>query len=173
MLRILSLVLTVIIIIGGVILYLGYRTDPKYTESMTFQVSYPVEHAWQELINIKEAPARKKDVESVEIIEEYGKLIAWQENLKNGGYRIYRMNKRDENRQLILELTESSYELKGIWTFDLRPRSNETEITISEESSLTDIKILGYRVLMGRDHDLLMWQKYIRVGLMESLLKRI
>lgn len=172
MARIFSLVLTVLIIIGGLILIMGYRSSPAYQHSITFTVGYSSETTWQELLNIKEAPQRKKDVKSVDILEEFGKLVAWQENLKNGGYRIYRMNKRDEGKTLVLELTESSYGLTGIWTFDIRKSGSDTEVTISEESSLVDIKLRGYRSIMGREVDLLAWQKYLKVGLIQALLIR-
>lgn len=172
MARIFSLTLTLIILIGGLILLQGYRTNPAYQDSITFAVSFPSVIVWQELLEIKEAPQRKNDVESVEILEELGKLVAWRENLKNGGYRIYRMNNRDEGNTLTLELTDSSYGLTGIWIFNIRKNGSDSEITISEESTLTDIKIRGYRAIIGRQTDLLAWQKYIKVGAMQSLLIR-
>lgn len=172
MIRIFSLVLTLVILIGGLVLLQGYRTNPSYKNSITFTISYSPATVWQELLNIKEAPQRKNDVASVDILEELGNLVAWRENLKNGGYRIYRMNNRDEGKRLVLELTSSSYGLTGIWTFDIRKNGSDSDITISEESILTDIKIRGYRAIMGRQTDLLAWQKYIKVGALQSLLIR-
>jgi hypothetical protein len=174
MLRILSLILAVVIVCGGVIFLLGYTTSPSYKNSITFEVFYSPELTWKELLNIKDTPRRKPDVVSIDILEEFGKLTAWKENLKSGGYRIYRMNKREENKRLILELTESSYGLTGIWTFELDPaKDNNTQITIYEESTLTDFKRRGYRVIMGREYDLLLWQKYIKVGLVQALLNTL
>lgn len=172
MLRIISLTLTVAVLAGVLIILMGYRANPSYQQSITFIVSYSTQDVWRELLNIEEVPKRKKDVESVDILEELGTLVAWRENLKDGGYRIYRMNGRDEEKTLILELTDSSYELKGVWVFYLKPHGNETEVTISEDSTLTDIKRRGYRVIFGREVDLLIWQKYLKVGLFQSLLDR-
>jgi hypothetical protein len=169
--RILSLTLSIALLIGITILILGYTALPIYRGEIEFQVPYSVGLTWQELLNIKEASERKSDVKSVQILEEFGKLSAWQENLNTGGYRIYRMNKRDEQKLLIVELTESSYGLTGIWTFELSPHPDGTTILISEDSTLTDIKRRGYRVIMGKDVDLLSWQKYIKVGLWQTLLK--
>lgn len=171
MLRILSLIVAVIVVSASIIFALGYSSNPKYSNSVTFYSNYSVHPTWQEIINIKEITNRKADVESIEVLEEFGILSAWQENLKNGGYRIYRMNKRIENRLLEIELTDSSYGLTGIWTFELRPIENDTEVTIYEESTLTDLKRRGYRTIIGREHDLLVWQKYIKVGLVQALLK--
>ncbi len=170
MFRILSLVFAIVIFVGGLILIVGYTTLPSYNSSTTFEVGYSPELVWQELIKIQLIPSRKGDVVSVNVLEEYGKLIAWQENLRNGGYRIYRMNERQENSRLVLELTDSSYGLTGIWTFDLRSNNNKTDVTITEQSVLGDLKLRGYRVLFGRDHDLLVWVKYIKVSLLQSLL---
>lgn len=170
MLRIISLILAVVLFAGAVILISGYMAVPSYSNSITFEVPYSLELTWQELLDIKNVTKNKSDVASVDVLEEFGKLSVWQENLKDGGYRIYRMNKRDENKELVLELIDSSYGLKGIWTFDLKSSDNRTEVTISEKSTLADIKIRGYRVIFGREADLLVWQKYIKVGLAQSLL---
>lgn len=170
MLRILSLIISILVIAIGIILVLGYNTPPTYKNSITFEVPYSISLTWQELLNINDIPKRKRDVKSVEVLEEFGKLIAWQENLTMGGHRIYRMNKRDEEKKLVLELTDSSYGLSGIWTFDLSTNENKTIITISEDSTLTDIKRRGYRAILGREYDLLVWQKYIKVGLVQTLL---
>ncbi len=173
MLRILSLLLSVIAFAGILILVMGYRAESEYKESIVFEVSYSPQFTWQELINIKSIPGRKEDVSSIDILEEYGKLIAWRENLKTGGYRKYRMNSVEENKKLILELTDSSYGLKGVWIFETDISSGGTMIKISEESTIEDIKVRGWRAIFGRDHDLLVWKKYITVGLSQSLLKAL
>ncbi len=173
MLRILSLVLAILLFVGGIILLAGYTTLPDYYTTTTYEVSYPIELVWQKLVMIQDMPDRKGDVESITVLEQYGKLLAWQENLKNGGYRIYRMNEWLDNEKLVIELTESSYGLTGIWVFELQKSGSETQITITEESALTDIKLRGARVFFGRDHDLLVWIKYINVGLVQALLKTL
>ncbi len=170
MLRILSLIITVVAVVYGILLLTGYRTPQSYSNSITFQMDYSPQLVWQELLKIDEIPNHKKDVASIEILEELGKLIAWKENTKSGEYRIYRMNKREENKQLVLELTESSYGLTGIWTFDLEKSSNATLVTISETSTLTDILRRGYRSFTTRDADIIAWQKYLKAGLVQALL---
>ena len=170
MIRIFSLVIAILILIVGCIVLVGYNTVPEYSNSIEFDVQYSLELTWQELLKIEKIPERKRDVASVEVLEQFGKLVAWQENLKNGGYRIYRMNKREENKNLVLELTDSSYGLTGIWSFELYPHSTHTTIILSEESQLNNLMKRGYRTIMGREHDLLVWQKYIKVGLVQALL---
>lgn len=171
MFRIFSLVITILCIILVLILFLGYTTNPSFSSSVTFEVQYRSQTIWQQLLNFKEIPNRKSDVESIEVLEEYGKLVAWKENLKNGGYRIYRTNQMLDNKKLVIELTESSYGLAGIWTFELEPDGNVTWVTISEESTLTDLKRRGYRRLtLSQDHDLQVWQRYVRSSLIDTLL---
>ena len=86
MLRILSLTLSLILLIGVVIGVVGHKSSPRYQEEIFFELEYSTNLVWQELLNIKEIPGRKSDVESIQILEEFGKLYAWQENLKNGDY---------------------------------------------------------------------------------------
>jgi hypothetical protein len=157
MFRIFSLVITVASICLMLILILGYREPISYEGSISFETQYRLNLVWQQLLNLEEIPNRKSDVKSVDVLEEYGKLVAWKENLQGGGYRIYR-------------ITESSYGLTGIWSFDLKPEGDLTWVTISEKSTLTDIRRRGYRAIIGRDIDLSIWQKYLRVGLLDALL---
>lgn len=170
MLRILSLITTLLILFLCAVLLAGYTSVPEYTDSLALEADYSPANVWQELIHIEDTARRKTDVTSVQILEKYGKLIAWKEDLSNGGYRIYRMITMDENKKLVIEMTDSSYGLKGIWAFNIWEKNGRTVITISEDSSLTDMKLRGWRVLFGRNKDLLVWQRYIRVGLVQSLL---
>lgn len=170
MLRILSLIIAILLVGFGIVFLFGYNSPEEYKNTISFEASYTLDMAWRQLVDVNEIPKRKSDVKSVEIIEEFGKLIAWRENLKTGGHRIYRMNQRIDNQRLILELTESSYGLSGIWVFDLSKIENHTWVVVSEESRLTDVLVRGYRTIIGRDYDLLVWEKYIKVGLVQALL---
>ncbi len=170
MLRVLSLVVSFMALAGLAVLIAGYFSPPSYQNTAVTEASFTTELTWNELVDFEAAPRKKTDVESVDIVDQYGKLYAWKENLKNGGYRIYRMNQRIDDQRLVIELTDSSYGLTGIWTFDLEKTSNGTKVTITEDSNLTDIKLRGYRYFFGRNHDLLVWIKYIKVGLTNQLL---
>jgi hypothetical protein len=171
MLRIFSLIISVVAILGVLIIVLGYTSQSEYAHSTSFTLNAKAEVIWRELVNIKNIPEKKIDVESVEIISQYGRLMSWQENLKNGGYRLYRMNEFVTNEKLVIELFESSYGLKGIWAIELQEQELSTLITISEVSTLDNIRIRGIRTIFGRNHDLLVWIKYIKVGIVENLLK--
>ena len=168
--RALSLLLSVLAAITLAVFGAGYATNPEYTDSLYVNLDYSPDTVWAELVNIEKSNIKKSDVTSVEVFDRYGKLIAWRENLKDGGYRIYRMNEREEGRRLVIELTESSYGLKGTWSFQLQPSLGTTELLIKEESRLDNIWDRGKRYYFGRNHDLLVWIKYIRVGLVERLI---
>jgi hypothetical protein len=152
------------------ILGAGYATNPEYNDSLYVNLDHSPEAVWAELVGIENATVKKSDVRSVEIFDRYGKLVAWKETLTNDGYRIYRMKERDEGRRLVIELTESSYGLTGTWTFQLQPSLGSTELLIREESKLDNIWDRGKRYYLGRNHDLLVWIKYIRVGLVDRLI---
>ncbi|MEN9921391.1 MAG: putative signal peptide protein [Candidatus Parcubacteria bacterium] len=170
MLRILSLIIAVVLVIWGILFLTGYNASPEYENSISFTVANSPMLTWQQMLDIKDTPNRKSDVKSIEILEEYGKLIAWKENLKNGGHRTYRMNKRIENQELVLELTESTEGLTGVWTFTFQKEDADTFISISEKSKLTNTLSRGYHTILGREYNLLVWQKYIKVGLVQALL---
>ncbi len=173
MLRIISAVFALVVVAAIAVLIAGYATSPTQTRMTVFSVDYNAAQVWTELNKFEDATFKKRDVESVEIIERYGRLVAWRENLTNGGYRIYRTNERIDNRKLVVELTESSYGLTGIWTFELWNHSGGTDIRITEESTLTNSRLRGIRFYFGRDHDLLVWIKYINVGMTERLIRTL
>lgn len=170
MVKILYILISILAITSLIFIVAGYTSKEDYTGSIEFTLDSNIEFVWQELIDVNNATKRKRDVESVQVIEQYGKISAWQENLKNGGYRIYRMNEFIPNQKLGIELTESSYGLTGYWTFELHGQNNTTQIVISERSTLTNLTLRGVRTIFGRDYDLLVWLKYIRVGVIQTLL---
>lgn len=171
MVKILYILVSILAFTSAIFIVAGYTSKEEYTGSIEFSLDSNIEFVWQELIDVTNAAKRKKDVESVEVIEQYGKLSAWQENLKNGGYRIYRMNEFIPNQKLSIELTESSYGLTGYWSFELYDQNrSSTRILISERSALTNLPLRGIRTIFGRDYDLLVWLKYIRVGVIQTLL---
>ena len=170
MTKILSLVLTVVALCFGTLYIVGYTTPEEYSKEITFIADYSPQLTWRELINIKNIKDRKSDVESVEMLEEFGRLVAWKENLDSGGFRIYRMNNFSEFKSITFELTESTYGLTGYWNFILEPEDNHTKVTIVENSTNTNTLLRGYRVIFNRDHELFVWQKYIKVGLVQTLL---
>lgn len=173
MLRIFSLIISIAVCIGILILVLGYNAPTKYSGSLNFTLDIEANILWDELMFIESIAEKKKDVKTVEILQRFGKLVAWKEHLNNGGYRIYRMNEAEAGQRLVLELIDSSYGLTGIWSIDLKKNDGETDVTISEESKLYNIRLRGTRVIFGRDHDLLIWAKYIRISATQSLIKRL
>lgn len=174
MIKFISSVILILGALGILIMALGYFSSPVYTGSVRFQVDTQAQFVWEELIRIQNVPQKKSDVASVEIVSTQGQLVAWQEKLKNGGYRLYRMNEYKTNERLVVELLESSYGLTGIWEIDLIPEEEYiTTVNITERSLLTNVQKRGIRNLLGRNHDLLVWLKYIRVGMIENLLKTL
>lgn len=157
--------LTFLFVVGA-----GYSSSPKYANSTFVDTGYSPLLVWGVLTNLSDVGDKKSDVASVDILDEYGKLIAWKENLKNGGYRSYRMLERMEGKRLVIELTDSSYGLTGVWTFDITNTVTGSQVVITEDSELKNIWIRGVRYVFGRDHDLLVWTKYIKVGLTDKLL---
>jgi len=170
MIRIISVVLAGIIFGGFTIMIVGYFSAPFYSNSILFEMDSPPNVIWNDLVNMKDSTIKKADVSSVDVFDKYGSLIAWQENLKDGGFRRYRMTHRVEERNLVVELMESSYGLTGMWYFVLEKKDSKTLVTITEESTLDNTILRGTRFFFGRDRDLLVWVKYIRVGLLEHLL---
>jgi hypothetical protein len=149
---------------------IGYMAQPNYASSIEFSLESTPAFIWQQVLAISTIPKLKTDVESVDIVARSGERVAWRENLSNGGYRLYRITDFVQEKRLGIELLESSYGLTGVWIIELEPQQTKTNIILSEKSTLTNIFIRGMRTILGRNHDLFVWSKYIRVGAIQKLL---
>lgn len=162
-----------LIVIGiGVlgILVAGYVSGEGYYGKSQLFVSYSPEAVWEVLTDIEKMPLGKNDIYSIEYLGRYNNQFAWTENLKSGGYRNWRQNLRDENKKLILELTDSSYGTTGIFEFTLSQDRNNTVLEIVEDTSNKNIFIRGWDAIFGRNVETRRWQKFVRVRLFGNLL---
>lgn len=168
--RALSLVISVLAFIFLVLIVTGYLIGPDYYEEQQFIVDYSPQNVWEILTDVENIKQGKNDIESIEIAGKYLNLYVWYENLEHGGYRKYRHNLKEENKRLIIEMTESSYSVTGTWEFDISEHDNKTLIKITENSTNTSIIGRGFRFFFGRDKETKDWIKFIRVRLFNRLL---
>jgi len=170
MLKIFSLTLAIIGFIFFSALITGYVIGPDYSGEETMIVNYSVNEVWSVLNEIDKIPEDNPKIVSVDILGKYLNLYAWEEKLKNGGFRKYRQNSKEENEKMIIEMTGSSYGVTGIWEFILEPQNNDTKITIIEKSNNISIVGRGARYYFGRNEETARWAKFIRVRLFKRLL---
>jgi hypothetical protein len=168
--RFLSVAVILIFVFGGIIFTAGFFVGPNYYNERTFVLDYEIQEVWKVLNEIEYYPTAKRDVESVNIRARYGNLYSWEENLKNGGIRIYRNSEKFEQRSLKIELLESSYGVTGVWEFKLKPVGVNTEVSIIERSENSSVFGRGLRFFFGRDRETSNWEHFIRVRLFGRLL---
>jgi hypothetical protein len=170
--RVLSAVLSFVLVVFAVILITGYFVNPHFVGESTVELDYNKEEVFRILTDVNLITANRKGVESVEILAKLGNLVAWKESTRFNGFRKYRTTKKVDNKFLRVEMTDSNYGMTGSWEFTLSDGDNSTHLTVREESDLDSIVNRGYRFYIGRDFELRAWQRSLRVGLFESLLTK-
>lgn len=170
MLRVFSGIIFFVASVGIVIWLLGFFQPREYSGDLKEFFVDRRQIVWQSLTNINLIPKTKRDIQSVEILEENFGLFTWRENTKKGGYRIYKIIEKKEPFKYTVELLESSVGLTGTWTYFLENSSGGSIVTIQEESKNNNIWIRGIDVIRGRDVNLKYYMKVLRVALFRRLI---
>ncbi len=170
MLRIFSLIFATIGFIYLVLFVTGYLIPEEYNNETTFSVDFSPRDIILVLTDVEKIPDGKSEVDSVEILGKYRNLYSWIENLNTKNYRKFRHIKIVENKEVVIEMTESSYGVTGSWVFIFDEKENDTEVTIIEKSKNQSILNRGVRFYFGQNKETNDWLKLIRVRLFGLLL---
>lgn len=124
----------------------------------------PASKIWNYLLSIEEMPSRRKDVVRVEIIEKDLNHIplAWKEITDMGGYMLFKRGATIPEQKFEVILYESSFKMRGTWTYEMAEKNGLTTVTITEESEIFSPLIRGAYFLAGRDSTLLQEMSMLR-----------
>lgn len=125
---------------------------------------------WKSLTDVEKIPKRKQDVASIDIISYDRQIEGWRENLRDGGFRMYRVVERFPHSNLKLELISSSNGVSGTWEYELEKRGSRTKLKIKEESMTPDLWLRGWYTILGRNILIRRELKSLRVSLFQKLL---
>lgn len=166
-----SIIVTVTALI--IIIAFGFYSPSEFTAVETRILDESKEDVWRVLTEITKYPERKNDVINIELLEKEGKYIrVWRENLKFGGYRVYKIKEKEPDSRFVLEITDSRDTKTGIWTYILNENEKQTNVTIKEESQQPNVFWRGLSVIKGRNSLISHEFKWIRVALFQKLLNR-
>lgn len=147
----------------------GYFVDENYQNEETLILDYEPRNIIGVLSEIENYEEGKSDVISVDLLGKYLNLYAWRENLKSGGFRRYRQVEKTDNK-IVIEMTESSYGVTGIWEFEIVEERGDSLVYIREKSNYESILRRGFYFYLGMNKETTDWIKFIRVRLFKRLL---
>ncbi|TGL60351.1 hypothetical protein EHQ58_07600 [Leptospira ognonensis] len=153
-----------LIFLVGLFLGIGLFQEARYTNSISETMEVPASKIWNYLLSIEEMPSRRKDVVRVEIIEKDLNHIplAWKEITDMGGYMLFKRGATIPDQKLEVILYESSFKMRGTWTYEMAEKNGLTTVTITEESEIFSPLIRGAYFLAGRDSTLLQEMSMLR-----------
>ncbi|MBX9852591.1 MAG: SRPBCC family protein [Cytophagaceae bacterium] len=108
---------------------------------------------WNYLTDIEGLPRRRKEIVKVEMLGKNEKgLDKWKEIPDMGGYILFEQLEKTPLEKLTLNMIESSFNMKGTWTYELKEAGQgKTTVKISEKSTIESLFIRSIMTLSGRD----------------------
>lgn len=142
-----------LIALVGLFLGIGYYQDSKFIGTKSEWIGADPEDIWAYLTDIEDVVNRRSEVSSVEILERFPNKTPkkWKEIPDLGGFMIFEVVTSERPKIWKISLTDSSFKLRGTWTYELSKKEPGTVFTVTEESEITSIPVRGAYYLSGRD----------------------
>lgn len=122
------------------------------------------ENVWNYLMDVEALPSRRKEIKSVEILED----DKWKEYTDMGGWILFERTEKVKNKKLTLNMIESTFGMSGTWTYELNDTEKGLKVTIYEESNIDSFFAKAMMTLVGRDANLKQELRYIENSLSKN-----
>lgn len=170
MFKVLSLTIIVAAVLSGIVYIVGYQANPEFSGSETIKYDTEIEDVWNVITNVGWITTIKEKVDRVQLTNNEG--TSWAEIDRGGAIRYYSIVEKNKPKRYVVELTQSTSGLTGVWTYDLHELENkQTQLTLTEESVNRSTFGRGIETFRGRNVHIQQIFKSIRVGLFEQLLR--
>ncbi len=166
-------IITIAIVLGGIVFLFGVRAGEKIDATFFARMEYSPEYLFDFITDVAQYATRKKDIESLEVLERTGQRITmWRENYTNGSWREYQLIQQTYPTFFEFEIINSSDDHLAHISYTLKETDNFTEIVLSEKGTLKNTFRRGLRRLAGDDSFLETEMKWIRVAIQDELIRR-
>lgn len=146
--------LGVFIVLGLAVAFMsiiGLVSPKKFYGTQSIVLASPIQEVWQQLLDLDHLPARRFDIQRVEIIgtSEEG-YRQWKEYMKNGGYALLQTTDQVSEERLTNAMVASSFGEVGTWTYVLEPTTpTSTRLTITEDRTTTNLFRRAFLTFVG------------------------
>jgi len=137
----------------GIFLGAGFLQKEDFLGSRVETIPAPVDRVWDYLIDIQDFPNRRIEINSIRIdaIREDGLPVRWSLITDQGGTLEFELGDMIPQKKFQTKLLDSSFKMTGVWTYELTPKGNNTELRLTEESKITSPVIRGAFLFSGRE----------------------
>ena len=170
-LKIVSGVLVALLVAVLGLLAGAHFSDGSFEGTVEKKLMYEDSDIWPVLTDVEDLPSRRAEILEVEVLErDANGPLRWKEHTDMGGYALFERWRYDENNQYTVKMTESSFGMTGIWTYELdRLDKFETIVRISEQSEIDSLWVKLAMMFAGRDKNLDLEMQYLEEALEKSV----
>ena len=173
MLKILSGTFIVILTITVVIYAVGLRKGPEVQAEIDVRLNFSREYIFDLITNVEMCPERKRNLDTIEILERRGSIIvAWRENYKGGDWRSLRILEKNTPKNFTYEIFESKSGYTSTISYTVVETTDFTNVIIKEDGQIPGTFARGLRGVMTDDSFLDKQAKWLRVAIQRELIER-
>jgi hypothetical protein len=135
MLRIALFALAAVVGVVAAVAVMGWCLPKGHRASRIIALQASPHDVFQVITNVAHAAEWRSDLERVEQVSGSGVGMTFREVGQNGSV-AYRVEAVEPDRQFVSAIADSSLPYGGRWTFDLAPRGDGTDLTITEDGEV-------------------------------------
>ena len=144
--------LGVVVVLVISFLSIGLMTAKTYQGQMTQTLPCSPQVLWKTLTDLKALPDRHREIAKVEILGTNAQgLQKWKEYTDMGGSIVFETIEEIPEKKWTIRMSESTFGMQGVWTYELAGDNTQTHLTILEDSQIDKIALRSLITLMGRN----------------------
>jgi hypothetical protein len=137
MLRLALFVLAGLVGLVVLVTVVGWCLPKGHHATRSKTIAASAERVFGYIADVANGPTWRKDVRAVEIVSGAGVGMIFRETSSNGVI-TYRVDALEPARRFVTVIADPSLPFSGRWTFELSPRGDTTDVTITEDGEVSN-----------------------------------
>ena len=134
---------------------IGYFAPVEYSGRTSKTITLSRSSLWQVANDVGSLPKRRSDITSFEVLRKDGdNVLRWREGYSLGRTAIFEVIERVPEEKLVIEMMQSSFGMRGTWTYEFSGEEVFTTLAILEKSETQSIWHRAWKTILGRNSDI-------------------
>lgn len=136
MLKWLTIIIVVLVLIGGAVFIAGSLLPQNHVASRTTHLSEPPERVWATITDVAAFPTWRTDVASVEQLPARNGNPVWREVSRSRNKLTFEAETSEPPRHLVTRIADKGLPFGGSWDYAISPDGTGSRITITENGEI-------------------------------------